>query len=230
MILPRDEDLLDDLEAGLKYITVRHATGTFYPSRRVAQRRLQSLWEQKQLLRFATGRLSEYIYHLPNRKPAGQIRHLNACLDLWHTLKVSGRLSWWVTERDYLHHVDGSDRVIRPDAAFAIIDDKDATVETVYTYEFEPSRTPSDVARAKVPLYEQWLRSGAYKDDPGVFPLVFVHIPRKDRVAAVQEAIDKRKEKTRWIVSAETDCLIASAPRNECVCGSGVRWKREALC
>lgn len=223
MILPRDEDLLDDLEAGLKYITVRHSTGTFYPSRRVAQRRLQSMFEQRLLLRFATGRLSEYIYHLPNRKPSGQIRHLNACLDLWHMLKSSGRLSWWVTERDYSHHIGGSDRVIRPDAVFALIDSDN--YETVYAYEYEPSRTPADVARAKVPLYEQWLRSGAWQDDPGAFPSVFVHIPRVDRVEAVKEAIETRRSKTeRWIINAKADCLIANPRRTESINGSSIRW------
>lgn len=159
IVTDRDRKVIDFLNT-FKVATTDTIQELFYPSLRVAQKRLKLMYENKLLKRTRDNFTSQYCYYI--KKPK-QMRH---CLLLTDFYREMNRL----TDIELFEKEITIDN-IRPDGLIAYKYKKKGFIACI---EVQISNEPLDVEK-----YEKLFKSGKYKKYFPVFPLVYAITDRK---------------------------------------------------
>ena len=153
MITARDMDVINFLD-DFKVARTSTIASLFYPSLRVAQKRLETLADYEEVNRARDNINSEYVYYL--KKPK-QLRHSLILTDFYRELAKSVTIIGFRSEVTIEH--------LRADGLVGFV--KNGKSHAAFI-EVQLANTPLDIGK-----YEKLYHSGAYKRYFESFPLIF---------------------------------------------------------
>lgn len=179
MITDRDKQVLEFLRK-FKVATTDTIADIFYPSLRVAQRRLKILYENKALKRDREHFTSQFYYYIQKPK---QLRHSILLTDFYRELNKIANIEFFESEFAIEH--------VRADALAAYRIKNRGYIAFV---EVQIANMPLDIEK-----YENLYRSELYKKYFPVFPLIIAitdkNIPKTDlKVIQLNEKLENLKE------------------------------------